>query len=170
MSDRSELALASVRLLAEGRAVLAGLDDAVFGGVPPVQLGTVATHFRHCLDFYLCFLSGLEAGMVDYEARRREAALERDRRRALEAAGELEARLAQLPAALEERELAVRRDGEGSALQRSTVGRELLFLASHTVHHYALIGALLRLQGVEPGAEFGVAPSTLEHRRRQAER
>jgi uncharacterized damage-inducible protein DinB len=48
------------------------------------------------------------------------------------------------------------------------VGRELQFLASHTLHHYALIAALLRLQGVEPGEEFGVAPGTLEHRRRLA--
>jgi hypothetical protein len=38
------------------------------------------------------------------------------------------------------------------------------------VHHYALIGALLRVQGVDPGAEFGVAPSTLEHRRQLAAR
>jgi len=29
-----------------------------------------------------------------------------------------------------------------------------------------LIGALLRLSGVEPGAGFGVAASTLAHRRR----
>jgi hypothetical protein len=43
----------------------------------------------------------------------------------------------------------------------TSVGRELQFLVSHTVHHYAVIAAMLRPQGVEPGADFGVAPSTL---------
>jgi hypothetical protein len=49
----------------------------------------------------------------------------------------------------------------------STVARELQFLLSHTVHHYALIALILRLQGFEPGEEFGVAPSTLAHWRRE---
>ncbi len=170
MARSSQLALDSVRLLSEGRALLERLDDAVFVGLPAVQLGAVGSHFRHCLDFYLCFLAGLEGGRVDYEARARDPRIEGDRRRAKALAAELEARLAALAAEAEERELAVAgpsRDGSNGGY-RSTVGRELQFLASHTLHHYALIAALLRLQGVEPGEEFGVAPSTLEHRRRLA--
>jgi hypothetical protein len=31
------------------------------------------------------------------------------------------------------------------------------------VHHYALIAALLRQRGFEPGEEFGVAPATAAH-------
>ena len=46
---------------------------------------------------------------------------------------------------------------------RSSVLRELDFLRSHTVHHYSLIAMLLRLHEIDPGAEFGVAPSTLRH-------
>lgn len=48
----------------------------------------------------------------------------------------------------------------------STLHRELQFLVSHTVHHYALIVALLgRLSyELEPEhADFGIAPSTLAH-------
>jgi hypothetical protein len=51
---------------------------------------------------------------------------------------------------------------------RSSIARELQSLLSHTVHHYALIAIALRLQGIEPSAEFGVAPSTLEHWRKTA--
>ena len=47
----------------------------------------------------------------------------------------------------------------------STIERELQFLASHTVHHFTVIALLLRLDGVEVDADFGVAPSTLHHRR-----
>ena len=42
----------------------------------------------------------------------------------------------------------------------SSVERELQFLSSHTVHHYALIAVILRLNGVQPEEGFGVAPST----------
>lgn len=49
----------------------------------------------------------------------------------------------------------------------SSVKRELQFLVSHTVHHYALIKELLRREGFDPGAEFGVAPSTLQARDQQ---
>ncbi len=172
VTGSSPLALDSVRLLAEGRSLLEGLDDAVFLGTPAVRLGAVASHFRHCLDFYLCFLRGLGRGAVDYDERTRDPRVESDRRRAVALAAELEGRLSALAADVEPRELAVERgNGTGAlASQRSTVGRELQFLASHTLHHYALIGALLRLQGVEPGEEWGLAPATLEHRRRLAAR
>ena len=50
----------------------------------------------------------------------------------------------------------------------TSVVRELQFLASHTVHHYAVIAAMLRPQGVEPGDDFGVAPSTLQYERENA--
>ena len=45
----------------------------------------------------------------------------------------------------------------------STLERELYVLVSHTIHHYALVAVLLRTLGVDPGPEFGVAPSTLRH-------
>jgi hypothetical protein len=34
---------------------------------------------------------------------------------------------------------------------------------SHTVHHYALVKLLLEDAGVDAGAEFGVAPSSLAY-------
>jgi hypothetical protein len=52
---------------------------------------------------------------------------------------------------------------------RSTVARELQFLLSHTIHHYALIALVLRLQGFTTGEEFGVNPSTLRHWRGRRE-
>jgi hypothetical protein len=51
---------------------------------------------------------------------------------------------------------------------RSSLLRELQFLLSHTIHHYSLIVLALRVQGFEPGVEFGVAPSTLKHWRKTA--
>ncbi len=49
----------------------------------------------------------------------------------------------------------------------SSLRRELHFLLSHTVHHYALIAMILARHGVEVEPDFGVAPSTLRHWARQ---
>src|ERR1051326_2086523 len=47
----------------------------------------------------------------------------------------------------------------------SSTGRELQFLCSHTVHHYALIKLLLDGSGIDLGVEFGMAPSSLAYQR-----
>ena len=71
-----------------------------------------------------------------------------------------------------ETELTVRSDtpagAQGAeATSRSTLHRELQFLVGHSVHHFALIALILRQEGFDPGREFGVAPSTLAHWKRE---
>jgi hypothetical protein len=48
--------------------------------------------------------------------------------------------------------------------QASSLGRELHFLVSHTVHHYAIVRLLLENPDAVDHA-FGVAPSTLAWQR-----
>ena len=45
----------------------------------------------------------------------------------------------------------------------SSLARELQFLTSHTIHHFAVIALILRAMDVEVDREFGVAPSTLRY-------
>ena len=128
----------------------------------------VGPHFRHCIDFYSCFLRDLESGRIDYDRRERRPELETEVAAAITAIEDAMAGLTVLDDAINAREIEVHHDdapGEESttAWHRSTVGRELRFLASHTVHHYALIAHLAREHGIEPGDEFGVAPATLEY-------
>jgi RNA polymerase sigma factor (sigma-70 family) len=47
----------------------------------------------------------------------------------------------------------------------SSLRRELQFLISHTIHHYALIITLCSADKVELPADFGVPPSTLRFRK-----
>jgi hypothetical protein len=42
----------------------------------------------------------------------------------------------------------------------STLGRELAFVMSHTIHHQAMIGLLLATRGYTVPNRFGHAPST----------
>ncbi|HKX33601.1 MAG TPA: hypothetical protein VJ302_38335, partial [Blastocatellia bacterium] len=81
--------------------------------------------------------------------------------------------LSGLKAADEQSEVEVLLEGSSilpsdSGWSRSSIRRELQFLLSHTVHHYALMALALRVQGFQPGEEFGVAPSTLKYWRKSA--
>ncbi|MBC7931518.1 MAG: hypothetical protein H7Z38_13220 [Rubrivivax sp.] len=160
-----------VGALRQAQELLERLGDQLYADAEalPIQSG-VGGHLRHCLDFYQSFLSGVRERRVDYNRRGRDLLVERDRSFAL----------FRIQITIEEL-LALAPYGDGTPLLvsledapaesgwcESSVGRELQFLLSHTVHHYALIALLLRLRGFEPGREFGVAPSTLEHWKKEA--
>lgn len=159
----------NAELLRQGADVIGRLRDDVYSASTPLLPGgTIGKHMRHCVEFYQAFLDGLSAGAVDYESRGRDPVLE-------EVRGAMIGRLTRLAddlEALPESALSrpIRAKGEGAPLAEppedwpaSTVGRELYVLASHTVHHYALVAVLLRTLGEDPGESFGVAPSTLRH-------
>lgn len=123
-------------------------------------------HLRHAVDHIQSFLDGLPSGQIDYDHRLRDPLIETDTEYALAILEAQSSRLADLDPTLVDNPVLVRMDGgEGQEWSRSTVRRELQFLISHTIHHYALIATIARCLGVEefpPG--FGVAPSTLKHR------
>jgi uncharacterized damage-inducible protein DinB len=157
-------------LLRQGHALVRQLRDEWFGQAGPHVGGSSAgSHLRHCLDFYSGFLDGLETGVIDYDARRRDSRLEHDRAYALQQIERIIAKLnacRQVPA---QKAVKVKLDSgndPNAALEvsDSTIRRELQFLSSHTVHHYALIAVILRLHGFQTSADFGVAPSTLKYR------
>ncbi len=159
----------NLRLLEQGEALIGRLPLAAFAG-PHKPVGP---HFRHVLEHYSRFLAGLDAHRIDYDARAREARLEVEPEAARARIRELIAGLARLDGAdigaAAEVRLECGQGDEAEQWSRSTLRRELQFLLSHTVHHYALIGLLLERHGIDPGADFGVAPSTLEHWRSQAQ-
>lgn len=171
MPSNDELTADNLHFLAQGLDLLARLDDATYTQPVPAVGSSVGGHFRHCLDLYDCFLDGLATGAVDYDARRRDPRIEVEREHARLVAMRLVERLRLLPADEDARPLKVSGDrGRPEATAEdwclSSVARELQFLRSHTVHHYALIAVLLRLQGVDPDPDLGVAPATLAYRRR----
>ncbi len=141
----------------------------------PVRRGwaSVGSQFRHVLDHYLAFAEGWESGRVDYDARQRNRQVETDPAMAMAQASVLIERLERIHVEDANRPVAVQMDPGGDQRlpdwRPSTIGRELQFLVSHTVHHYALIKLLLEDVGIAAGAEFGVAPSSLAYQARQQE-
>ena len=135
--------------------------------VPVCFNSAAGGHMRHVIEHYLSFLQGLETGAVDYESRPRDPLMESDPGFA---AGQLTAvkqRLGEFAAENADLPLRVRvesaPEGEPAPWSESTALRELEFLLSHTVHHYALIAVVCRLAGHAPVPEFGIAPSTLRY-------
>lgn len=154
----------NVAALRQGMELLAGLSAEAYTRRTPACFNSSAGgHLRHVVEHYLSFLQGAETGEIDYEARARDPLIESDPRHAsaqLEAIGE---RLERLAA---DRELRVRAEcapAETVTWGGSSVARELEFLLSHTVHHYALIAVICHVGGHPLPKDFGMAPSTLRY-------
>lgn len=162
----------NVEALRQGSRLLAGLSAERYTQRTPACFNSSAGgHLRHVIEHYLGFLQGTEtnAGEIDYEARARDPLIESDPGYAaaqLDAIGERLTRIA------ENRTLRVRVEAMPAhnepAWGASTVVRELEFLLSHTVHHYALIGVICQLAGHTLPKDFGMAPSTLRHLKAQS--
>lgn len=151
--------------LHQGIELLESLDDA--GYVKPCKRcfeSTLGGHLRHNTDHYEAFLSGWEAGAIDYDARTRDLRVATERGFAIALLERMEEDLRNLAGVSLGRPVAVKMDaGCVSEWTRSTVGRELQFLLSHTIHHYALMATICQIEGMGTlPLHFGVAPSTVK--------
>jgi hypothetical protein len=161
-------AAASRACLAQGLDLLDSLDDEQYARRRG-EWSPIGAHYRHLIEHYQCLLEGLESGKVDYDARRRDVPLEVSRTHAQEVTRALHRRLGTIDGLAPGHPLQIQTrtsvDAAGPEWTSSTLGRELQFLVSHTVHHFALIKLLLAPDGIELPAEFGTAPSTVAHNR-----
>lgn len=154
--------------LQQGERLVASLDAEVYGKKVEVCFNSsIGGHLRHNLDHYFSFLAGAPKGRIDYDARARDAALETDPAAGREAFRQIIAGLEALPPEVLDKPLEVKMDTNNEADEvvwsHSTARRELQFLLSHSIHHYALIATMCRLLGRETPGGFGVAPSTLRY-------
>ena len=169
--QKLEAVVGNCHVLDQCIEVLRRMDNETYATAGADEGSPVGAHFRHVFDHYQVLLGGLAGGRIDYDARRRDPRLEREREYAIDAALGLRNQLGQLTAEVGSRPLQVSTrsmaDEEKPDWSGSTVRRELQFLVSHTVHHCALIKQILRQHGFDAGVEFGLAPSTKSHLRHQ---
>ncbi len=150
--------------------------------------GSIGGHVRHCLDHVRVLVETMEraredgaapaastaAGSAspavapaDYDARVRGTAVETDPAAARSLLGDLRRRLEAAAADVpldRPAALSVMLSGDGLRVpMHSTVGREIGFVFSHTIHHQAMIGGMARHLGVDVPRSFGRAPSTIAH-------
>jgi hypothetical protein len=156
-------------LIRQGIALLAVLGEERYTPrIPLCYNASIGGHIRHIIEHYQSFLRGLDDGEIDYENRPRDARIESDPVHAAEILAGLLEQLQGLAARLTNGGLHYCSETSKGIATPTSVLRELEFLLSHTIHHYALVAVMARLQGCEPEAEFGIAPSTLRFQRSQA--
>lgn len=130
---------------------------------PEVFSSSIGQHIRHCVEHYEEFLRALEEERdIDYEKRPRDLTVENDVREAIRRMEAIRNSIAGLTDGA--RPVGVWDTG-AMAPAPSSVVREMQYLMSHTVHHFALISVIAGFAGIRVPRDFGVAPSTLKHRR-----
>ncbi|HMU83583.1 MAG TPA: DinB family protein [Leptospiraceae bacterium] len=157
----------TLHILDQGRELLAKLTQEDYSARSPLG-ASVGSHMRHILDFYRCFLRDEPAGSIDYDLRERNSESERLldlARRELELVRE---RLRGLRWTENEPVQVKVEASHPVEFVTSTREREIQFLISHTVHHFALISYILAERGFAVPADFGIAPSTLEFLRAES--
>jgi uncharacterized damage-inducible protein DinB len=139
------------------------LDAAEFTAREFSASGSIGAHVRHCIDHVLALERGIATGTLCYDERERDTVVERNPELAGSRLRRAIARVSGFGDYLLDRPLAltIRVDVEGRTLRvPTTVGRELAFVISHTVHHSALVAVLLEAAGRRVPDRLGLAPAT----------
>lgn len=165
-----ELVDINVGWLRQMLLLLGEIQDADYGASPRgLEPHRVGSHLRHVLEFYECFIQGLPMDRVDYDSRRRDESVENSRYSAAAKICSLIKRLEAVADMRAEAAIGVRLENAIDATYlRSTIGRELQAISSHTIHHFALIAMTLRMHGYTVDPDFGMSPSTLRYRASRA--
>jgi hypothetical protein len=173
MSNRQDVLIeTNVQWLQQAMRLLARITDDDYQRSPAAfSPHRVGGHVRHILEFYQCFLDGLESSHIDYDARQRNVTIENSRTVAMESIRSVIQELRGNELIRTDSILWVRMEDcdhrdAGDQFLTSSPGRELQVLSSHTIHHFALIAMTLAAINVAVDPDFGVAPSTLRYRAR----
>lgn len=154
-------------VLAQGEALArwheaAGAPD--FGAL-------IGPHLRHIIEHYEALVLRPFPTEVDYDARARDRAVEQSPALARERIAALRAALRNCTESGLDDALVVFTlgglEGQWPLATASTVGRELVFLASHAVHHFALLREHCARHGLATSPNFGIAPATVAHARKR---
>ena len=152
------------RLLAELEDLLIGVDAETYRArLAPGVSGSIGEHVRHCVDHVTALLSASQVTTLSYDRRQRGTAVESEPLAAMRQIAECRRVLdswcgRSLDDPIRVSSL-VSASGE-TVIGWSTLGRELAFVLSHTIHHQALIALLLAIRGLDVPDRFGYAPST----------
>jgi hypothetical protein len=123
---------------------------------------SIGQHIRHCVEHYEEFFQAIaEERKLDYEKRPRDLSVEID---PVEAVRRIEKIRDSLRTQVVECREILMFDNGSLAPAQSSITREIQYLLSHTVHHFALIAVISSMGGMQVPRNFGVALTTLKYR------
>lgn len=142
-----------------------------YKAIPYIQ-SSIGEHFRHIIDLYLAIINEPKIGVVDYDHRRRGALIETQLQTGIDEIVKVESWLNSLNEQDLDKSILILSEASTSSQQvcevPSTLRRELLFVASHTIHHFALIKVITVHCNVDTNEHLGYAPATATYLRGQA--
>lgn len=140
--------------------------------VQPSQIllnATIGQHVRHIIELFQCLENGYHTGVVNYEKRKRDYAIETNKVLAVELLKETYRHIEK-----PNKEIILEADDycdtEKTVSIPSNYYREIAYNLEHTIHHMALIRVgVNEVSSVTLPVEFGVAYSTIKYRQQCAQ-
>lgn len=151
--------------LARLRQLLLQLDNSAYCYASPFLSGSsIGQHTRHIIELVQCLHAGYEAGVVNYDKRKRDKQIETNKQHAIAAITTLTSYLDK-PDKTMLAEGNFDSPGAGIFKVTTTFERELIYNIEHAIHHMALIKVALNELKLPVDADFGVAYATVEYRK-----
>jgi hypothetical protein len=130
---------------------------------------TIGQHVRHVIELFQCLEEGYPHSSVNYEKRRRDIAIETDKEFALKLLQDVYTLLDK-----PDKELVLHASYDELAVETIAIStnyfREVAYNLEHTIHHMALIRVGIKeVSDISLPEEFGVASSTVKHRKQCAQ-
>ncbi len=128
---------------------------------------TVGQHLRHTLEFFICLEQGYGDGVVNYDKRIHNKAMENDRFIALNTIQQIQEFInANQGDKILKLEVGYLPDSEECETITTNYMRELVYNIEHAVHHMAIMKIGIReiADYITLPADFGIAVSTLRYK------
>ncbi|HUR10349.1 MAG TPA: DinB family protein [Flavitalea sp.] len=130
---------------------------------------TIGQHVRHIIELYQCLENGYDKGLINYEKRKRDLAIENDKELASALLQEIFKNLSR-----SNKELVLEACYDEHATQPIQIStnyyREIAYNLEHTIHHMAMIRVgINEVSTIQLPEDFGVASSTVKYRNQCAQ-
>ena len=124
---------------------------------------TIGGHTRHIIELFQCLLNGYDAGIVNYEKRKRDTLIETNKQLAGDLLYQI-GNISNLPN--KQMNLQCTLGDNNTELENIETNfyREMMYNLEHTIHHMALIRVgINEVSKINVPVNFGVAASTIQY-------
>jgi uncharacterized damage-inducible protein DinB len=150
----------------EVKTALDSLSDSDYTASSPVLFNaSIGQHVRHIVELFVQLQQGYSSGVVNYDLRKRDVAIETDKLFANRLMDEILADIDKPDKPLQLQGCFDASANVAAIQLQTTYYRELAYNIEHSIHHMALIRiGMETLQLTLAGSNFGMASATIKHR------
>lgn len=164
-----------IEILTQAQSYLTTVSYAEYNEIiKPNFISAAGAHIRHIIDHYQAIIASEETQLINYDTRSRGTSIETNPAIANAKIKEIIPWLKQLTPVQLQQKVSLSTEVSISTKEihivQTTLARELIFVASHAVHHYAMISQIMHAQAKHnkkslPSQYFGLAPATATYLR-----